>query len=83
MPIVDNRLTATRNTRTKLSHRELAWRMVDEEVYVSLPTVYRILRAAKLTESAFLQLEAGNSGMYFFALAVLLVFLVLAAQFDS
>ena len=34
--------------------------MVDEEVYVSLPTVYRILRAAKLTESAFLQLEAGN-----------------------
>ena len=33
----------------ELRHRELAWRMVDEDVaYVSASTVYRILRDAKL-----------------------------------
>jgi len=33
----------------ELRHRELAWRMVDEDVaYVSSSTVYRILREAKL-----------------------------------
>ena len=35
------------------------------------------------TDLAFLQLEAGNSAMYFFALAVVFVFLVLAAQYES
>lgn len=34
---------------TELRHRELAWRMIDENVaYVSPSTVYRILREAKL-----------------------------------
>jgi transposase InsO family protein len=34
---------------TELRHRELAWRMIDEDVaYVSPSTVYRILREAKL-----------------------------------
>jgi putative transposase len=34
---------------TELRHRELAWRMIDEDVaYVSPSTVYRILRDAKL-----------------------------------
>ena len=33
----------------ELRHRELAWRMVDEDVaYVRASTVYRILREAKL-----------------------------------
>ncbi len=35
------------------------------------------------TELAFMQLEAGNTAMYAFALAVVLVFLVLAAQYES
>ena len=35
------------------------------------------------TELAFLQLEAGNTAMYAFLLAVILVFLVLAAQYES
>ena len=35
------------------------------------------------TDLAYLQLEAGNSAMYFFALAVVFVFLVLAAQYES
>jgi multidrug efflux pump len=35
------------------------------------------------TDLAFLQLEAGNTAMYFFALAVIFVFLVLAAQYES
>ena len=34
----------------ELRHRELAWRMVDEDVvYLSSSTVYRILREGKLT----------------------------------
>ncbi len=39
--------------------------------------------AYEWTELAFLQLQAGNSAMWFFALAVLFVFLVLAAQYES
>ena len=35
------------------------------------------------TELAFLQLQTGNTAMYAFALAVVLVFLVLAAQYES
>ncbi|MDB5309231.1 MAG: cation/multidrug efflux pump [Gemmataceae bacterium] len=35
------------------------------------------------TELAYLQNQAGNSAMYFFALAVVFVFLVLAAQYES
>jgi len=35
------------------------------------------------TELAFLQLEAGSTAMYAFVLAVVLVFLVLAAQYES
>jgi len=38
---------------------------------------------AEWTELAYLQLEAGNTAMYAFALAVVLVFLVLAAQYES
>jgi multidrug efflux pump len=39
--------------------------------------------AAEWTELAFLQLQAGNTAMYFFVLAVIFVFLVLAAQYES
>jgi multidrug efflux pump subunit AcrB len=35
------------------------------------------------TELAYLQLQAGNTAMWFFGLAVLFVFLVLAAQYES
>jgi hydrophobe/amphiphile efflux-1 (HAE1) family protein len=35
------------------------------------------------TDLAFLQLQAGNSAMWFFFLAVIFVFLVLAAQYES
>ncbi len=35
------------------------------------------------TELAYLQNQAGNSAMYFFVLAVVFVFLVLAAQYES
>src|SRR5213079_1966136 len=35
------------------------------------------------TELAFLQLQTGNTAMYVFLLAVVLVFLVLAAQYES
>jgi multidrug efflux pump len=35
------------------------------------------------TELAYLQLQAGDVAMYFFALAVVFVFLVLAAQYES
>ncbi len=38
---------------------------------------------AEWTELAFLQLQAGNTAMYAFVLAVVLVFLVLAAQYES
>jgi multidrug efflux pump subunit AcrB len=39
--------------------------------------------ALEWTDLAYLQLEAGSSAMWFFALAVLFVFLVLAAQYES
>ncbi|HZZ28078.1 MAG TPA: efflux RND transporter permease subunit, partial [Pirellulales bacterium] len=39
--------------------------------------------AYEWTDLAYLQLQAGNSAMWFFALAVLFVFLVLAAQYES
>ena len=39
--------------------------------------------ASEWTDLAFLQLAAGNSAMYFFFLAVVFVFLVLAAQYES
>src|SRR5436189_2655796 len=35
------------------------------------------------TELTYLQLQAGNTAMYVFALAVVFVFLVLAAQYES
>ena len=35
------------------------------------------------TEMAYLELQAGNTAMYIFALAVIAVFLVLAAQYES
>ena len=38
---------------------------------------------AEWTELAFLQLQAGNTAMFAFLLAVVLVFLVLAAQYES
>jgi multidrug efflux pump subunit AcrB len=39
--------------------------------------------ATEWTDLAFLQLQAGNSAIYFFFLAVVFVFLVLAAQYES
>ncbi len=39
--------------------------------------------AFEWTDLAYLQLQAGNSAMFFFALAVVFVFLVLAAQYES
>src|SRR3954453_12862204 len=39
--------------------------------------------ATEWTELTYLQLQAGNSAIYVFALAVVFVFLVLAAQYES
>ena len=39
--------------------------------------------AVEWTDLAYLQLQAGNRAMWFFGLAVLFVFLVLAAQYES
>jgi multidrug efflux pump subunit AcrB len=39
--------------------------------------------AFEWTELAYLQIQAGNTAMYFFGLAVVFVFLVLAAQYES
>jgi multidrug efflux pump subunit AcrB len=50
------------------------------------PTRHKDLPPSMVTEwtdLAFLQLQAGNSAMYFFFLAVVFVFLVLAAQYES
>jgi multidrug efflux pump len=41
------------------------------------------MKPAEWTDLAYLQVQAGNSAMYFFALAVIFVFLVLAAQYES
>jgi multidrug efflux pump len=54
---------------------ELAQEIAEKELPRSM--------AYEWTDLAFLQLQAGNSAMYFFALAVLFVFLVLAAQYES
>jgi multidrug efflux pump len=50
-------------------------RIADEELPHSM--------AAEWTELAYLQLQAGSTAMWFFALAVVFVFLVLAAQYES
>src|SRR5204863_7486725 len=39
--------------------------------------------AYEWTDLALLQTQAGNTAMYFFALSVVFVFLVLAAQYES
>src|SRR5204863_1228100 len=39
--------------------------------------------ATEWTDLAYLQLQAGNTAMWFFFLAVVFVFLVLAAQYES
>ena len=39
--------------------------------------------ATEWTDLAYLQLQAGNTAMFFFALAVIFVFMVLAAQYES
>jgi multidrug efflux pump len=54
---------------------ELAQKIAESELPRSM--------AYEWTDLAYLQLQAGNSAMYFFALAVLFVFLVLAAQYES
>ncbi len=41
------------------------------------------MQPAEWTDLAYLQVQAGNSAMYFFGLAVIFVFLVLAAQYES
>jgi multidrug efflux pump subunit AcrB len=54
---------------------ELAQEIANQELPRSM--------AFEWTDLAYLQLQAGNTAMYFFALAVLFVFLVLAAQYES
>ncbi len=54
---------------------DLAQKIADKELRHSM--------VSEWTDLAFLQREAGNSAMYFFALAVVFVFLVLAAQYES
>jgi multidrug efflux pump len=53
----------------------LMQRIADKELPRSMGTEW--------TDLAFLQLQAGNSAMWFFFLAVVFVFLVLAAQYES
>ena len=52
---------------------------VDATAAQKLPLSMR----ADWTELMFLQVRAGNSGMYIFALAVLFVFLALSALYES
>jgi multidrug efflux pump len=54
---------------------ELMRAIADEEMPRSM--------AAEWTDLAYLQLQAGNQAIYVFALAVVFVFLVLAAQYES
>ncbi len=56
-----------------------ALRTMDEIVGKDLPPSMRM----EWTELALLQLQTGNTAMIVFALAVVLVFLVLAAQYES
>jgi multidrug efflux pump len=46
-------------------------------------TVLQQSMGVEWTELAFLEIQAGNTAMYIFAIAVLMVFLVLAAQYES
>jgi multidrug efflux pump len=52
---------------------------LDAAANEELPTTMR----TEWTELAYLQLQAGNTAMWVFLLAVVLVFLVLAAQYES
>ncbi len=52
---------------------------MDDILAKALPQAMR----PEWTELAYLQLESGNTAMYVFVLAVVLVFLVLAAQYES
>jgi multidrug efflux pump len=52
---------------------------LEEAANEGLPQTMR----AEFTELALLQLQTGNTAMYVFILAVVLVFLVLAAQYES
>ncbi|MSQ93541.1 MAG: efflux RND transporter permease subunit [Gemmataceae bacterium] len=54
---------------------EMMQRIASEEMPRSM--------ASEWTELTYLQLQAGNIAMFFFALAVMFVFLVLAAQYES
>jgi multidrug efflux pump subunit AcrB len=53
--------------------------LMEEVAKRDLPRAMR----AEWTELAFLQLQTGNTAMWVFVLAVVLVFLVLAAQYES
>ncbi|MES2793239.1 MAG: multidrug efflux RND transporter permease subunit [Planctomycetota bacterium] len=55
---------------------------IDELARVSNQNLVQSMKA-EWTELALLQLQAGNTAMYAFLLAVILVFLVLAAQYES
>jgi multidrug efflux pump len=56
-----------------------ALQLMDDAVDEQMPPSMR----REWTELAYLQLENGNTAMYVFLLAVILVFLVLAAQYES
>ena len=56
-----------------------AIQQLEQKVESSLPPTMR----HEWTELALLQLQTGNTAMYVFLLAVVLVFLVLAAQYES
>jgi multidrug efflux pump len=68
----------TGDTSPGVSSGEAITRM-DEVSRQVLPTTM----VPQWTELTFLQIQAGNTAMYVFALAVVLVFLVLAAQYES
>jgi multidrug efflux pump subunit AcrB len=55
---------------------ELMQELADSELPPSM-------QPSEWTDLAYLQVQAGNSAMYFFGLAVVFVFLVLAAQYES
>lgn len=55
---------------------------IEELARVSNENLVQSMKA-EWTELALLQLQAGNTAMYAFVLAVILVFLVLAAQYES
>ena len=66
------------NGTTGTSSGQVIDRMNNLSRNVLLPSM-----SAEWTELALLQLEAGNTAMFAFLLAVILVFLVLAAQYES